>query len=157
METIEVRFAPVAEFGMHAYFVYSRPIPGGPPGPGEQRYVEGLASIYPFGGRLTGHLGRYAPGHPRYDHELDRTHSYAIVAEGEDLSALWARIENAAQRLTAANIEYRVISNNSNAFINTVLYENDLPQPYWPMGAPVPATIGGSPVPTLTRPSERTT
>jgi len=55
------------------------------------------------------------------DREVSLNQPHTMVAEGDDLSARWARMQNFADEVNSIGYEYRPISQNSNSFAGAAL------------------------------------
>ncbi|MET0208873.1 MAG: hypothetical protein ABW220_07500, partial [Burkholderiaceae bacterium] len=91
---------------------------------------------------------RYDPASADYPvlvHGTEVTHPTEVAATGEDLSALWRAITDAADRIGAERHPYRPMTQNCNAMIDEILRRVGLPEPrddgvgaHWSPGSGIP-------------------
>ena len=71
----------------------------------------------------------------------DHKNPYRILAEGDDLSAAWKSIQDTANGVNETGYWYRVLSQNSNTFVNTAAERAGLPAPHGAAIDPILRTV----------------
>ena len=130
METIEVRYRPIAPGIYHKYIVYTDSNGQKTAARGGPQYPLGSPSSTPSApfGDIDTKWGPYDPSFGK-DYAPEGTHPSETIATGDNLSSEWEKIKEAMDDIKNQKIPYEPNARNSNTTVDESLRRAGLPEP----------------------------